>query len=72
MSDYPRFLVLHDSIDGKLVLFNVSAIHCVYAGDEEDSEEFATAIDYGYGSTFYVRESVEEVLKEIRTRRNFQ
>ena len=72
MNDYPRFLILHDSIDGKLVLLNVSFIHCVYAGDEEDPEEYATAIDYGNGSTFYVRETVEEVLKEIHSRRNFQ
>ena len=51
-----KFVELHGR-DGGLVVFNVESVHAIYF----DEEENATAIDYGFKETFFIKEPVEQV-----------
>lgn len=51
-----KFIKLHDR-DNYPVIFNIDSVHAIYF----DEEEKTTAIDYGAGETFFVKENIEEV-----------
>ena len=51
-----KFIKLHDR-DNYTVIFNIESIAAIYY----DEEQQTTAIDYGAGETFYIKEKVEEI-----------
>lgn len=54
------FIIVHD-LDNMSMLINIHKITCIYWDEEENS--FAIDIDH---STFYVKETVEEIESKIR------